>query len=315
MDIKFTISIILTIFFGLFALYKRKYPGSITFLREESIELIDSFVNNFPQIDIYYEKNILKNKLIYLKGNLINDGKIDITKEMTEKGITFTLPDEYIWKSVKITNTTSNLNCNYELNNSELVFNIGLFKINDLFQFESLIETKETNKPITKLIKSLKITHRIANTKKISQAEVINTSNVDSYKKQYKKKLFIVSINLLMFVLLLIFPIIFDTASNYNLSFNSQNIVGDSIIYKTSPEDEYHIKLTPINGEGDKILDIKELNKSNTYVPVISKKKYYEHFISYSLPLLVILMNNIQLVGSLFKYRKSKKLSDLLNKG
>jgi hypothetical protein len=179
------IGLLATFGFGILSidLFKRKrYPGKVTFVKQSSIGLFDSFVKNFNEISILFENKPINDNLIYIKGCFINDGDIDIEGERVEKPIDLTLPDKYSWVNFKITDTTQNLQSNYEITNDKKVeLTFGLFRKGEFIQVEALIEASHEIENDDNIFELLKFNHRISQTQKIS---VVNLLSANQIKKK-----------------------------------------------------------------------------------------------------------------------------------
>jgi len=157
-------------------LFKRKrYPGEISFIVQECIDLFDSIVQNFNSISIKFKNRNINKDVVYLKGSFINTGDIDIRTDMVEENLLITLPEKFKWLDAKITNSSSYTNKSLKIiDNRKLEFELGLFKKNEFIQFELILEIhNEQRISSTKLLEnSIKLHHRIADTKKVIKREL-----------------------------------------------------------------------------------------------------------------------------------------------
>ncbi|MDP1746094.1 MAG: hypothetical protein Q8L90_10980, partial [Bacteroidota bacterium] len=152
MDLSLILTIlglVATFAFGLLSidLFKRKkYPGKITFVKQSNISLFNSIVKNFNEISILFDDKPIKENLIYIKGCFINDGDIDIEGSKIEKPISITLPAHYNWVNCKITKTSKDLTCNFHIKEQTVLeFDFGLFRKNEFYQIEALVEKNKDN--------------------------------------------------------------------------------------------------------------------------------------------------------------------------
>ena len=74
------VGVVLTVVFGVWGilLYRRRYPGRITFFVEASVPLFHSIVRNMPKLSVLYEDEPVSEGIVLLKGVLINTGSTDI---------------------------------------------------------------------------------------------------------------------------------------------------------------------------------------------------------------------------------------------
>jgi len=193
MDIGIVIGIIgtiATIIFGILSVYlviKRKYPGEITFIQEECINLIDTIAKNFDDISIKYRSHEIQEDIIYIRGVFLNSGNIDINDGMVEKELTFNIPQGYKWLNSKITKSSSNINKEIENeDDNNLNFKLGLFRKKEFIQFEGLIECqKREDNSASTLVDNLIFNHRISDVKKIAIKEIATDIHLKKYLSLY----------------------------------------------------------------------------------------------------------------------------------
>ena len=168
------LSIILTVFFGILSiflsiyLYKRKkYPGKIIYVKHTSIDLLDSVANNFSEIKLFYNDQLLNKNIVYVKGKLLNVGEIDIS----DNSINVQLPNNYQWIDIRL-KCSEGINIEIEKkNNNTITIKFDLFRKEEFIQFEGLYGVINTEIESEKV--DLIFSHRIANTSKISK-EIID---------------------------------------------------------------------------------------------------------------------------------------------
>ena len=87
--------------FGVWGIYlaiRHRYPGRITFVTEQLIELFDDIGNTLPGLSVVYNNEEVSKNLVLLNGALINTGSIDISPSNIEKPISLRLPNEFMAK-------------------------------------------------------------------------------------------------------------------------------------------------------------------------------------------------------------------------
>ncbi len=166
---------------GIFLALKRRYPGAITFIKEQSIGLFDAIAKDLPELSIKYKNSPVSQNLVLLKGALLNSGKLDISPSTIEKPLTVKLPKDYLWLEANIVDTSNNVNASIAINSgNELHIDIGLFRCAEFIRFQALAEVPVKNKDKNlghselgnNLESAMKFMHRIANTGKVTRAKV-----------------------------------------------------------------------------------------------------------------------------------------------
>lgn len=147
------------------ALRRAKYPASLTFVREQTVSLLDDFATRIPNLSVLYKDTPIDKSVVLLSGYLMNDGNIDITPQMTERPLTCELPDGWSWLEFKLTGATEELNAFGEIKSPQVLeLNFGLFRRDEVFSFQALavLSTDYAKKKPTALAKALRWSHRIA---------------------------------------------------------------------------------------------------------------------------------------------------------
>ena len=172
---------------GVYLMIKRKYPGEITFFSDSCIGLFDSIVKNMPELVVEYKEEPVGQELILLKGSFLNTGSKDITENMVVEKIAMSLPDNCRWVTAKIASASPKVKANVTVAEKKIIFDIGLFRCKEFIRFEALAELSACDISIEgkdieeRLIKRLKINHRISDTQKIKEREL--SCQIDAKKK------------------------------------------------------------------------------------------------------------------------------------
>jgi len=169
---------ILTIWLGI----RRKYPAKITFFKEGCIGLFDSIVRNLPELSVLYKNSPISENIVLLKGFFLNNGSKDITEDMVKGKLTIVLPQGYRWLQGKVVSSSPEVRASITPNDTDLVFDLGLFRCNEFIKFETLAELPSrqaeniTNgsksSPTERLLSSLKFAHRISDTQKVKKKSI-----------------------------------------------------------------------------------------------------------------------------------------------
>jgi hypothetical protein len=159
------IGIIITIF-GVFYVRKFKYPGKLSLIKILSVGLLNDLIKNFEDISIKYKGTSINDNIYLLKAIIFNDGKTDIDDQMIKKPLELELPENYKWIDIKLDDVSSNIKCDYKINdtNNSLLWNFDLICIGEFISFDALIEVPKSIKNSEQLIDKVKIKSRITNT-------------------------------------------------------------------------------------------------------------------------------------------------------
>lgn len=179
-----------TVVLGTFSIYlaiKRRYPGRITFVVEDSIGLFDSIVRNLTELAVLYKGEPVRKNLVLLKGFLVNTGTRDITDSMIEDKLEARLPEGYKWLTGKVVASSSNVRAEAtRIDDQRLRFDVGLFRCDEFIRFEAVVEVpleEATDGPARRqpgdaLKEVLTFTHRIADTRRVNHEESPDVSRL-----------------------------------------------------------------------------------------------------------------------------------------
>lgn len=310
------VGLIATFVFGFLSidLFKRKqYPGKITFVKQSSIGLFDSFVKNFNEISILFEEKPIKDNLIYVKGCFINDGDIDIEGAKIEKPICIELPEKYSWVNCKITDTTQNLFSDYKIENEKNVFiNFGLFRKGEFIQIEALIQASHDINNDDNIFDKIKFTHRISQTQKITTTNLLSESQIKKKKGKAIQAILSTAIQILIpFIIIIIFFIFFKSAE-INYRSYEKGIINE---YKANPKRDGVVELKNLLTDEVKTISIKNFQDKSKYLPFIPKKTIWQKLMEswYLVPFWLTAVTIIVLLD-FWEVRKSNKIYQILNK-
>lgn len=174
--------IVLTLFLGYLSLrYTIKYSKrpEITFIFDDFISLENSFVNGFSEIELKYQGEKLERDLYLFRGTIVNNGNVDIEKELVIKPLEIKLTPHYRWLTQRVTKKSEELNLDSGIQRNRLAFEWDLFKVGEFFSFESMIEYKKIEKDFDfsdfgpNFFSSVKLSHRIRDLKEITMQDEI----------------------------------------------------------------------------------------------------------------------------------------------
>lgn len=328
MDISLIVSIIagiITLILGvwsIFLIYKRHYPGKVTFFNEDTIGLVDGIVKNIPELSLLYNGEPVKEQIVLLKGYFQNTGSIDITENMqTEEKLTISLPSDYKWLSGKIVASSPKIKANITIrDNRKLEFHLGLFRCNEVVKFDALAEIvskhdKDKNSA-QRLIDGLDFTHRIANVQKVERSNTPPESEARILKKSIRRNA-ITTFSILILAFTFIFSFLFVSEENslatihYNLTLKSGKTIETTII----PKADGHLTIVGIDTTYMEELTLEEFFKNRQWEPQIYSDTY-----GFTIPLIlgsgVMLMSliliSIILIGDVKRLSQRKKFEAAL---
>ncbi|MGN0003375.1 MAG: hypothetical protein ACI35V_08070 [Sphingobacterium composti] len=269
-------------------------------------------MKNFNEIAILFENKPIKDNLIYIKGCFINDGEIDIEGEKIERPINISIPENYNWINCKITGTSPDLKCSYEIKDSKnLQFDFGLFRKNEFYQIEAIIEATEEIEKHNNIFDELKFTHRISQTQKIFVTNLLSENEIKRKKGKIKSNLWVTGLQMLIpTILSIVFFVFLKSAELHYREVGNNNEITE---YKVTPKRDNTIKLENTATGKEKNISIFELQDKNKYTPFIPSKTILQRILEgwYIFVFWIILV--IFSIGfDYWELRKSNKIYDIL---
>ena len=305
------IGILATIIFGVLAIKRRHSPGKLVLLKQSTIGLFNNIARNFDEIGIKYKSKPIKENVIYIKASIFNDGDIDIDGAAVEETIRLELKKGLRWIKVKITKTSPGLKCNTQLcqENQKLRFHFGLIRKREFFQFEALVETDDADIGADDIYEHIKISHRIANTQKIKDEELLEGERIVLKKNRMKRFCIGTGLYVLgMILLVLINQLYVKPAPIYY-------ITPDGHTYRANATTDFKVKITNIKSDESRIINLKELQLPSKYMPHIPDLTFWQKIKSTTLIIaLVIIVATIMLLLDSLELRKSFKYRKMFMK-
>ena len=168
-DILSVAGILISVLFGAWGIYlslrRKNYPASLTFVREQTVALLDDFATRIPNLSVLYKDTPVNKSVVLLSGYLVNDGNVDITPQMTERPLSCELPGSCSWLEFKLTAAAEALSATGNIKSPQtLELNFGLFRRDEAFSFQALalVGADYAKKKPTALAEALRWSHRIA---------------------------------------------------------------------------------------------------------------------------------------------------------
>lgn len=274
-----------TVILGLWAIMlaiRKGYPGELTFLKHNSIGLFDAITRNMPDLNITYKDEPISDNLVLINGFIVNSGKQDITKEMTEENLSIVLPDGFRWIDKKIVSSSPKVKADIVAkNDTNLAFDIGLFREGKFIQFEALAKVPESDSasehdrmsPEKILSDNLNFTHRIANTDKVKEMPFRDNFAVT---KKRNKALFSIWGMVLIIILLVFVNFFFLNKPEINplteLQYKYDIHKGKSIYVKIIPSEDGKLLVKQVDGNIRELLSPQEFfSKESLQINVVPR--------------------------------------------
>ena len=302
------LGIIATVFFGIWGIiviFKSRYPGRITFVREECISLFRDIVKNMPDLSISHKNQPVKENLILLKGYFLNSGTKDITDLMIKEDLAACLPKDFRWVEVRIVDTSENVEARPKIDNdNRLSFKLGLFRRNEFIKFEALAEVPVKGgklSPSERLSKEIQFTHRIADTR------VVETKSLDD-EVELRSALRGISLPILMLIFIsLTFFISIWKGTSAKINFLLTDSKGQLIEVKVRQNLSGKIIVNQVDGDFKDVYSAEAFFSKGPYKVKLAETKYDR-----VLKILAVLLIYFTFLGSgIFIYIDHRRMNRL----
>lgn len=308
------IGIIASVIFGgtgIYIVFKRRYSGEITFVKEDLIGLFDSIIRNLPELSILYNEEPVGQGLVLLKGAFLNTGSKDIAEVMVEEKLSLNLPKHYKWLTGKVVETSPKVQAILKVSERNIILESGLFRCNEYIRFEALTEVpinEGENLDIEeKLEKALTITHRIADTKKVKMREL---PDVRKSFRDFKKHLIL---PILVIILSLAIPLAFHfigwpAETNFLIHTNDNKTVKVRLV----PRLDGTVKVIGVDQQYKEIVNASDFFQREGLKPEIVPARELRRI---GIPIAIVYLSLGCLVAllSYIDYKRARKLHKLLS--
>lgn len=217
------IGIFFTIYFGVLMW---KYPKRIKFYVLDAVRMTDPLVDKTKNIKLEYDGKKITNTISYIKMLLCNVGNADIElgEQPSDESLSIRLPKGYKWLKFDLIENSDKLRINLTKDNNDeslLHVNGGVFKREELFTLEALVEGELTKQQVSD--NKLTIEQRFCNAEK-TKTETMYDLN------QIKETRFFLWISAIVWILLLTgtFFMAYTSASNTPVRFLEKNVDNDT---------------------------------------------------------------------------------------
>ncbi|MEX1014336.1 MAG: hypothetical protein WDZ80_04215 [Candidatus Paceibacterota bacterium] len=217
---------------------KEKRTTALGFIENKCVTLFSPLIDSVDGLKITYNRKSVNNNLILYQATIYNSGVSDIADTLIYKPLTLKLPDEFVWKSFKIFDKSEGVNLRHSIDGSDLMIEWELFKKEEFFRFDAVIEILNNDSGEQKNV-SEKVTNTLAkrisfNDSRISNLQIVR-KNIKSYESflRWGKTLIYYSIVILTLKAMvfdkkdtIVFDVNIDsTSKQVEFAFNSNNEV------------------------------------------------------------------------------------------
>lgn len=295
--------------FGIWGLYisyfKKKYPGKISYIPIETVRIYENIVKAFPEVSVEHNGEPITEELVYHRAAIVNNGMIDISKQMIDEPLTIGLPNG-TWKEAKIKNDSYRKNKIFINPLKGIIVKFKLLRINEAVQFESLSTIK--NKDDKSFIESIKLHYRISETQNIKVLAAVSNSDLKESKSKLK-------VSIIMNILMVMGVLLFIAYAYYNNQMSMLIVMpNDKNRYTVAKEDDKYLMESTTSHKSFAI-GIRDIDKLKTIRYVIHENNFKETimmlnrrhvFFPFSLyPVLFLMVIFVQ-------WREKKKLENQL---
>ena len=194
------LGLIVTIILGYYGIKLTKNSKQLTrieFKRKECFSLFDSAIEKL-NIDINYLDKKVENPLILLKAEIKNTGTTDIDKNSIYEPLKIIANKRFEWLEINLTDNKTKVNpILKKINQSEIIIEWDLLKVNEKIEIEALIEAKKKENDdyesieVVDFYNSLNFQSRITNLAKVNCFDRYNLNRINYYFLRRSIKLFI----------------------------------------------------------------------------------------------------------------------------
>ena len=142
---------------------------------KSAVVLLEDFAHKLPNLSILYKDIPVSKSVILISGYLVNNGSLDITKEMIEESLVCTIPFDCNWLEFKVTTSAPSLIVTSEIiDNHNVKLQFGLFRCAESFSFHALIQLSDNHANIKAkdFADKLRWRHRIASLSEVKTVQM-----------------------------------------------------------------------------------------------------------------------------------------------
>lgn len=183
--IYFVLGILVTVIVGIIGIIysnKRGNERQVKYIQHKCISLFSKVITDLDELQVLYKGKDVNQDLLIYEFSFHNSGVTDIDKSETHSPLIYLLPKQFEWKSAVITTKTNSLNLDINTESNKLKIEWDIFKSNEFFKLETIIEKIEQSDDndfdSRKLIMTKsKFEHRIKNLNRIELTTINSEQN------------------------------------------------------------------------------------------------------------------------------------------
>ncbi|PHR47034.1 MAG: hypothetical protein COA32_08920 [Fluviicola sp.] len=301
------IGLVLTAYSIYLFVKKKKYPGKLTLIKENSVGLFNELANTFEEIKIEFKDSPIDKNIIYIKGSLINNGENDLNFNNSEVPVGLHLKENLKWIKSKITKSSENVNCTTEIETDRVLnFKCGYLKINEFFQFEALIETNDSKFDSGNIFDQFDPKHRLINTQRIGITSYLDERQRQKKQSSVKSYLAMLGLMVLLYGGSAAYQTYFDASTKFEY-------VSEGEKFEVTPLTNNKVEINGIGNDVEKTITINEFKEN--YKPIIPQKNFWENLVDFIWVFVIMLFfYSLSIIWDFFQLRKSRQLSNIIDK-
>jgi hypothetical protein len=310
------LGIIISTAFGAWGIYltiKHRYPGRITFVKQESIALFDAIVENLPELAVLYKGAPVSPDIVLIRGALVNTGAIDISPSMVDAPLKAQLPEGFEWLAAKVVSSSTDFNVSLTIDSPRTItINGNLFRRNEHVRFQALASVPSTKSSkqgdIAKCLEeAIEFSHRIANTRRVENTEI---EELPFVKKRLRRATWIAATLVLITVALGVVQLVVGLPAEVSYSYKPhQNDV--PIEVRIVPRRDGTVNVRGIHQKYSETLSVAEFFAKCTGNPTIIADRTFRVIVP-TFVIIYMVLPAIYLLLRYMRYRKNKRLSRML---
>ncbi len=297
---------------GVYLALRRRYPGKISFVSEQAVNLYAPSNHQLPGLEIKYNGEEVEKNLVLLNAALVNSGNSDISLPDIRKPISLKLPEGSVWRDALIVSCSKDMEPSISTNEQTIEINPGHMRKREYIRFQAIAEVQAeedqestTFKKTTSLDELITFDHRILNTARIDK---LNYSHRLSDKKRFKKRFLLVST--MLAVVLALFVHLFWIGTPKMFAYGIKGTTGDVAYYSGKIDSDGIISLREVDGSDELDLPASELFDKFEKPPIVIENKMIKKTL-FSLAAVYAFPPFALLLAMTFYYRKHKRLSEI----
>lgn len=273
-DLNFYITVIGLILavVGIWLTVRHRFPGRIALIKRSSTNLFSEVIQTIPELSVSYGGQPVQSRLTLFSAYFVNVGHKDFSPDMVDKPLQIKLAEGFVWKKVSATSISKDLQVSARIVDSAAIFDFGLFRRNELFRFDALIEvpaaTASSKSSTRQVERAMTFHHRIADTAAVkAQSLPENPKSQPLYKRQ----------NIGVFAMMLLIPFVVIpiaerwTGKPVQIEY-SINKDGKNINATATPKTLSLIRIEPVDGSSAFEESSEEFFKRPELAPRVTQK-------------------------------------------